>query len=80
MRYVEGGVLLALLVPPLAAQTTRPERTDFRETSTYADVRSFLDSLQQRSREVRIETLATSPKGRRVPYVVVAKPMVPIIR
>lgn len=76
MRCVEVGMLLALLAPPLAAQTTRPERTDFRETSTYADVRSFLDSLQRRSRDVRMETLATSPKSRRVPYVVVSRPMV----
>ena len=29
------------------AQTTRAERTDYRETSTYADVLAFLDSLQR---------------------------------
>jgi hypothetical protein len=77
MRRAEGAaVLLALLVPSLAAQTTRPERTGFQETSSYADVRSFLDSLRQRSGNIRIATLGTSPEGRQVPYVVASKPMV----
>jgi hypothetical protein len=71
------GVLVALSVaPPMAAQTTRPERTEFRETSSYADVLSFLDSLQVVTEEVRVGTLATSAEGRRVPYVVAARPLV----
>jgi hypothetical protein len=61
---------------PLAAQSTLPERTDFQQTSSYADVLAFLDSLRLRSPDIRIETLATSPEGRRVPYVVAARPMV----
>lgn len=71
------GLLLALvLVPQLMAQTTRPERAGFRETSSYADVLAFLDSLQLVTRDIRIGTLATSPEGRRVPYVVASRPLV----
>jgi hypothetical protein len=77
MPRAEGtALLLALLVSPVAAQTTRPERTGFRETSSYADVIAFLDSLQQLSPNLRVGILATSPEGRRVPYVVVGRPLV----
>lgn len=73
----QAGVLLALwLVPQVAAQTTRPERTAFRETSSYADVLSFLDSLQLLTNEIRLGTLATSPEGRRVPFVIASRPLV----
>lgn len=66
------GVLLAA---PLHAQTTRPERTAYRETSSYADVLGFLDSLQQITGDIRLATLATSPEGRAVPYVVAGRPL-----
>jgi zinc carboxypeptidase len=60
----------------LNAQSTRAERTDFRETSSYADVLSFLDSLQRLDRDLRVGTLTTSVEGRRVPYVIAARPLV----
>lgn len=60
----------------LAAQTTRPERTDARETSTYADVLGFIDSLARRGAPIRIGTLGESPEGRRIPWVLAARPMV----
>ena len=45
------------------AQTTRAERTDYRETSTYADVLAFLDSLERAGAGVRIGTLADERRG-----------------
>jgi hypothetical protein len=73
MRYV---VLLGvLLASPLEAQTTRPERTAFQQTSSYADVLQFLDSLGGITRDMRIGTLGVSPEGRRVPYVIAARPL-----
>lgn len=60
----------------LAAQSTRPERTRYRETSAHADVLAFLDSLQRRGAGIRVGTLAISPEGRRVPYVVASRPLV----
>jgi hypothetical protein len=74
----EGFLVLvaSLAGTPLTAQSTRPERTGFRETSSYADVLSFLDSLQRVAQEIRVGTLAVSPEGRRVPYVLVSRPPV----
>lgn len=60
---------------PLAAQTTRPERTGYRQTSSYTDVLEFLDSLSRTTADVRVGTLAVSPEGRRVPYVLAARPL-----
>jgi hypothetical protein len=60
----------------VAAQVTRAERTGYRETSSYADVLTFLDSLQRATPEIRIGTLATSAEGRRVPYVLMSRPLV----
>ncbi len=61
---------------PLLAQVTRSERTAFRETSSHADVLAFLDSLQRADAPVRVGTLAASVEGRRVPWVLAARPMV----
>src|SRR4051812_12276589 len=66
----------AFLAGPLAAQVTRAERTQFRETSSYADVLSFLDSLQRAAPDLRVGTLAVSAEGRRVPYVLASRPLV----
>ena len=68
-------VLAACIAAPLSAQTTRAERTGYRETSSYADVIGFLDSLSRVTSDVRIGTLAVSPEGRRVPYVLAARPL-----
>jgi len=66
---------ISLAAGPLAAQTTRPERTAFRETSSYRDVLRFLDSLSRTTGDIRLGTLALSPEGRRVPYVIAARPL-----
>jgi zinc carboxypeptidase len=69
-------LLLGLLgATRLAAQTTRAERTGFRETSSYADVVGFLDSLDRSTGDMRIGALATSPEGRLVPYVIAGRPL-----
>jgi hypothetical protein len=73
------AVLLALALVSagtLTAQSTRPERTQGAETSAYADVLGFLDSLRALGSTIRVGSLGTSPEGRRIPYVVVARPMV----
>jgi hypothetical protein len=73
IRY--GFLLGLILVSRVAAQTTRPERTEFRETSSYADLIKFLDTLARSTSDIRVGTLATSPEGRWVPYVVAARPL-----
>lgn len=66
---------LSLAAGPILAQTTRPERTSFRETSSHQDVLRFLDSLSRATSDIRVGTLARSPEGRRVPYVIAARPL-----
>jgi predicted deacylase len=69
---------LALLLPTAAAagQTTRAERTEYRETSSYADVIGFLDSLRALGGGLAQDTLALTSTGRAVPYVVASHPLV----
>lgn len=64
----------------VAAPSTRAERTGYRETSSAADVRAFLDSLAGRASQasvpLRLGVLGRSPAGTEIPYVVAARPMV----
>jgi hypothetical protein len=60
----------------VAGQVTTAERTEYRETSTHADVVAFFDSLERRTPDLRRWLLAESPEGRQVPVILVARPMV----
>ena len=70
------ALVSACFTPALTGQTTRAERTDYGQTSSYADVLAFLDSLQTMTRDLRVGTLGSSPEGRAVPYVIAGRPMV----
>ncbi len=74
MSMRPGLLALLLLSTRLAAQQTTPERTDGRQTSSYGDVISFLDSLQHRGAPFEFGTLGTTTEGRRVPFIVAAAP------
>lgn len=67
--------LAIFLILPLFAVNplTRAERTNFKETSTYADVMEFLWTLKKQSSRIHIEYLATSTEGRKIPLVIVSK-------
>jgi hypothetical protein len=75
-----AGALMAAFALSAAgtsvAQTTRAERTDFKETSSYTDVLTFLDSLQLATSDIRVGTLATTVEGRNVPFVIASRPLV----
>jgi hypothetical protein len=54
---------------------TRAERTDYTETSSYADVLEFLEVLKTTSkRPLKVETLAVSTEGRSIPLAVLGTP------
>ena len=73
---MRGAMLLGLLLASSAeAQSIRPERTSYEETSSHADVLVFLDSLGRVTSDIRIATLTGSPEGRRVPWVLAARPL-----
>src|SRR6478736_1849904 len=75
-RAVTKVLLLLLLPAALAAQQTRPERTNWAETSSHADVISFLDSLRLKGAEIRVGELGKSPEGKSIPYVLASRPLV----
>ncbi|MBA3342773.1 MAG: M14 family metallopeptidase [Gemmatimonadaceae bacterium] len=55
--------------------TTRAERSGYLETSQYADVVAFLDSLGGR-RELAFGSIGKTSEGRDIPYVVASRPAV----
>jgi hypothetical protein len=75
-RLILSTTLWLFFGSPLGAQTTRAERTEYGETSSYADVLAFLDSLRALSGAVSVGTLAVSPGGRPVPYAIASRPLV----
>jgi hypothetical protein len=62
--------------PVIRGPRTRAERYDYRETSTYADVRRFLDSLVTLGAPLHVGTMGRTAGGREIPYVVAARPRV----
>ncbi len=66
--------LLLAFASPLTAQQTTPERTGGSQTSSFADVMNFLDSLQRRGSTFRFGSLGTSTEGRPIPVVIAAQP------
>lgn len=65
---------------PSGRPVTRPERTGFRETSTYDDVIAFVDSLEDeagnRNLPLHVDTLGRTTEGRWLPLVVLSRPLV----
>jgi len=58
------------------ALVTRPERTNFEETSRLEDVTAFLTALSARSPLVRVQTFGTTQEGRPMPLVTLSNPAV----
>ena len=55
---------------------TRPEITRYRETSHYADVRQFLDSLRKLGAPLTFGSIGKTTEGRVIPFVVASRPLV----
>jgi hypothetical protein len=64
--------------PPSAQQLprTRAERTQYRETSSHADVLAFLDSLQSLGARMHVQSIGTTGEGRELPMVILSRPLV----
>jgi hypothetical protein len=54
---------------------TVAEKSDFKSTSTYNDVKIFIDQLKKSSPYIREEKLATSIEGRDLPLLIVGNPL-----
>lgn len=55
---------------------TKPERTNYRETSTYAEVMSVVNAAIKGSNKARLISMGTSLEGKEIPVVVLASPMI----
>ncbi|HJR54760.1 MAG TPA: peptidase M14, partial [Gemmatimonadota bacterium] len=80
-------VLLAIITLPMAAAgqepsgggspgvpRTRAEATEYVETSSYVDVLTFLDVIEEASPDVHVGSFGYSYEGRRLPLVVWGAP------
>jgi murein tripeptide amidase MpaA len=54
---------------------TRAEKSDYKSTSDYEDVFTFIDQLKKSSPFIRIEKLATSAEGREIPLLIIGNPL-----
>ncbi len=55
---------------------TRAERSNYTETSRYADVVVFLDSLQKLGAPIAVGSIGKTTQGRDIPYVIASRPLV----
>ena len=55
---------------------TRAERTNYTETSRYADVVAFIDSLKRVGAPIIVGSAGTTSEGRSIPYVIASRPPV----
>ena len=55
---------------------TRPERTNFAETSHYEDVVAFIDSLKLLGAKIQIGSIGKTALGRNLPYVIASRPLI----
>jgi hypothetical protein len=54
---------------------TVAEKSDFKSTSDYEDVKIFIDQLKKSSPDIRIENIATSVEGREIPLMIIGNPL-----
>lgn len=63
-------VFLFLFFSLTFSQQTRPERTNYEETSRYQDVMEFIDALMMDGSTMKLSWLGYSTQGKRLPMIV----------
>lgn len=71
-----SAILSSLMLAQAGLPQTKAEKTNYKETSTYADVIQFLGELKATNAPIRITEIGKSPEGRTIPLVIAARPMV----
>lgn len=66
--------MLLGILPAVEWPQTLAERTNFAETSHYADVIGFIEGLQAAGAPVRLHYIGSSAEGKRMPLMVVSRP------
>ena len=79
MKSILGFLLILLItVSKITGQInlqTVAEKSNFKSTSDYNDVKIFIDQLRKSSPYIRIENIATSVEGREVPLMIIGNPL-----
>lgn len=73
-------VLIAIFISVLNSNAqhgfqTKAESSDFKSTSTYNDVMTFIDQLKKSSPYIRTENIATSIEGKVIPLLIIGNPL-----
>ena len=72
------SLYLISLICSLPAQAQHPlttaEKSNFTQTSLYAEVIDFIAGLQRQTPNIKVETLAVSTEGRSIPLLILGKP------
>jgi len=69
-RLLLIGLAIYLSGPQAFSQEkflTVAEKSDYKSTSDYKDVMTFIDQLKKTSDYIRVENIATSVEGREIP-------------
>jgi hypothetical protein len=64
---INGSAQVAIL--------TGAEKSDFKSTSDYKDVKSFIELLKKSSNNLRVEIIARSSEGRDIPLMIIGRPL-----
>ncbi len=77
-RILLTALPLIIFLGQVAGQVkfqTTAEKTDYKSTSNYNDVMTFISQLTKSSKLVRVEKMATSVEGMEVPLLVIGNPL-----
>ncbi len=70
MTIVKNLFLLFICISISLSQQTRPERSNYEETSRYQDVLDFINALKMDGKIMKQATLGYSTQGKRLPMIV----------
>ena len=54
---------------------TIAEKSGYKSTANYEDVKIFIEQLKKSSANIRVETIATSVEGREIPLLIIGNPL-----
>jgi hypothetical protein len=70
LLFIVSGIIFSTDLPQ-----TKAEATGFKETSNYADILSFLNSLQEQSHNIQIQNILDTDEGHKLLMAIIADPL-----
>ncbi|MBG0859886.1 MAG: hypothetical protein IQL11_10300 [Bacteroidales bacterium] len=77
-RIIISILILLLNGHQLCCQSkvqTIAEKSDFKSTSNFNDVMTFISQIEKTSKYIRVETIAKSSEGRDIPLMIIGNPL-----